>query len=235
MGILFGISVLGYWCYVSRLVLCFMLLLLSYTILSQSNIHSIRVGTWIRSFIFPIPNIQNWPRTFYRSGWLRCDVFNSWVYLLSGCIRCQVWRCLTLGVTITIIIHIHIHTYIIYYYIYIILLYYYILYTILFFPSDLCSFPLLFLLSFSSLFHSSVKGIHLSKREYTSGLYSTIHSIRVDVYISIYLLILSQSNIQFSRFNLKGLNINPLLGGKGIWSSGFISFSVNIQCSVYIK
>ena len=36
-----------------------------------------------------------------------------------------------------------------------------------------------------------------------------IHSILVDV--SIYLLILSQSNIQFSSFNLNGLNINHLI------------------------
>jgi hypothetical protein len=44
------------------------------------NIHSILVGTYIYLFIFfqsfiflPIR-----PRTFYRSGWLRCDVLNSW-------------------------------------------------------------------------------------------------------------------------------------------------------------
>jgi hypothetical protein len=37
-------------------------------------IHSILVGTYIYLFIFQTsPNI--WPRTFYRSGWLRCDVF----------------------------------------------------------------------------------------------------------------------------------------------------------------
>jgi hypothetical protein len=32
-------------------------------------------------YIPPVPTI--WPRTFYRSGWLRCDVFNSWESCLS--------------------------------------------------------------------------------------------------------------------------------------------------------
>jgi hypothetical protein len=39
-------------------------------------IHSIRVGTFIRLFIFlsNIPISNFWPRMFYRSGWLRCVV-----------------------------------------------------------------------------------------------------------------------------------------------------------------
>jgi hypothetical protein len=36
-----------------------------------------------------------WPRTFYRSGWLRCDVFNSWesclCFELMGVIGVWVW------------------------------------------------------------------------------------------------------------------------------------------------
>ena len=49
-------------------------------------IQSIRVGTYIRSFI---SNRQSTirPRMFYRSGWLRCDVFNYVVFcfVLSWC------------------------------------------------------------------------------------------------------------------------------------------------------
>ena len=44
----------------------------SFTIIS---FHSIRVGTYLRLFIFqqyPIFPITIWPRMFYRSGWLRC-------------------------------------------------------------------------------------------------------------------------------------------------------------------
>jgi hypothetical protein len=46
--------------------------------LSPPNIHSILVGTYIYLFILSSRTI--WPRTFYRSGWLRCDVFNCVVF-----------------------------------------------------------------------------------------------------------------------------------------------------------
>ena len=89
--------------------------------------------------------------------------------------------------------------YIYYYYIlYIIILYYILSYTILFSSSDLSS-VLLFLSSSPNISSSSSSPI----------LLPNIHSILVDV--SIYLLILSQSNIQFSSFNLNGLNINHLI------------------------
>ena len=48
---------------------------------SNHLIHSILVGTYIYLFIFyQYPTIP--PRMFYRSGWLRCDVFNSWRFWL---------------------------------------------------------------------------------------------------------------------------------------------------------
>jgi hypothetical protein len=105
------------------------------------------------------------------------------------------------------------YTYIIYYilYYYILLLYSSVLflpfcsllYFLLTFPILLSSLiphlflPLLIRSSFPNpSFTSSSSSILIYKREYTSGLYSTIHLIPVDN--NIYLLILSQSNIQCS-------------------------------------
>jgi hypothetical protein len=57
------------------------------SVLTYTYLYSIRI------FMFPLPPISFYtcrylhiliyiptirPRTFYRSGWLRCDVFNSW-------------------------------------------------------------------------------------------------------------------------------------------------------------
>jgi hypothetical protein len=61
----------------------------SYLLILLPLIHSILVGTYIRLFILSdIPNIpspQFWPRTFYRSGWLRCVGFICVVFWLSWC------------------------------------------------------------------------------------------------------------------------------------------------------
>ena len=49
-------------------------------------LHSILVGTWIGLFIFSSSSsTQFWPRTKYRSGWLRCDVVMSMCSGLSWC------------------------------------------------------------------------------------------------------------------------------------------------------
>ena len=47
----------------------------SFPLLFLIPFHSIRVGTSIHLFIFN-QSPTFWPRMFYRSGWLRCDVFN---------------------------------------------------------------------------------------------------------------------------------------------------------------
>ena len=81
-------------------------------------IHSIRVGIWISLFIFQSSDpLQIWPRMFYRSGWLRCDVFD---------VRCILYYYIL---------------YIIYYYI---IIYYIILFSSLLLPI-LFSSPLPFL------------------------------------------------------------------------------------------
>jgi hypothetical protein len=64
----------------------------SYPFLIKHLNHSIRVATWI---CLSILSYQNWPRMFYRSGWLRCDVFISirvgfWFWL-DG--MGSVWAC----------------------------------------------------------------------------------------------------------------------------------------------
>jgi hypothetical protein len=100
-------------------------------------------------YILPSPTIR--PRTFYRSGWLRCDVFNSWewyrfqfefmfwprTFYRSGWLRCYI---------LYIILYL-ILLYIYYYYIIIL----YILYPI---PSSSSS-------SDPSLIHSILVGTYI--------------------------------------------------------------------------
>jgi hypothetical protein len=129
-------------------------------------IHSILVGTYIRLFIFPIR-----PRTFYRSGWLRCDVF-----MFRG------W-----GGVCVIILYIIIHILLLYYYTYtiiyyIILLYinyYYISSSHLFYSSSLPIY-LLFLLPSSS---PNLSSVLLP----SSSNLPNIHSILVGTYIYLFI------------------------------------------------
>ena len=109
------------------------------------------------------------PRMFYRSGWLRCDVFKCIGFcFMFGAYRVYVWG-LTYGVTIILyyILYIIIHTriyYILLYYIILLLLLYIILYSSVLpsLSSLIHSFPssLLFL-QYSSHPHSKYTCRHL--------------------------------------------------------------------------
>jgi hypothetical protein len=108
--------------------------------------------------LFPIPNI--WPRTFYRSGWLRCDVGNGWGFgnpVWAGVV-CSSFRAGgMLGVIYYITIIYYTYTIIILL-LYLILLYilYYTLPPLLFILfSSYSSFPIPFPLLFFFLFYSS--------------------------------------------------------------------------------
>jgi hypothetical protein len=133
------------------------LLLFPSSSLNHPNIHSILVGTYIYLFIFhSISSRTIWPRTFYRSGWLRCDGVISWESCLSMCLAFELVLRVVFGL--------------LYYYILLLLyIYYYIihillLYIILFFPIPFpflhssSTFPILFL--FSHLLSSSLPSNH---------------------------------------------------------------------------
>ena len=149
----------------------------------SSNIHSIRVGTYITLFIFwRYLGVFSLERYRFRV-WDRL----GWCWVLSVCVSC--W-CYILYYTIIILY-------------YIILLLYYTYYIIL----SSSSLPLLPFYSFQSsshpsqyphLFSSSSSQFPIHPLPIPSSSSFTIlsfQSILVDV--SIYLLILSQSNIQF--------------------------------------
>ena len=156
-----------------------------------------------------------------------------------------------------IISYIIIHILLLYYilYIYYILYYYSILFCSIFpsflFPSPSSILLLLISCSYSSLlFFSSSLLLFLynhSSPNLSHSLYN-IQSIRVGssislfifssdvshprilVDVSIYLLILSHPNIQFSSFNLNGLNINPL-----IKDSFLSSFTTIVQMTSLLR
>jgi hypothetical protein len=92
--------------------------------------HSILVGTYIYLFIFQThpPTIR--PRTFYRSGWLRCDVGNGIRFCL-----CLELVCLTFDVRCYIVY---------YYYILYIILSYTLLYIIILYITIIISYTILY-------------------------------------------------------------------------------------------
>ena len=138
------------------LFLPFLILLPLRILLSSSDlsptylIQSIRVGTLIRLFIFQTIR----PRMFYRSGWLRCDVFTYVVFVLmfwaGGMVEVCRWWLVCVGLYYIILLYIYIYYYIIYYtYIIISII---ILYLILY-SSSLLFFSPLPLLSSQSIFY----------------------------------------------------------------------------------
>ena len=118
--------------------------LFSFPFPHPSIIQSIRVGTWICLLIFQTHRTIR-PRTNYRSGWLRCDVFKC-IGLGFGVLGSD--RCLTCGGFC--------------YYILLLLYYYYILYSslLLFLPHS-SSLPFLSPIGPFSLFLFSPPLSHL--------------------------------------------------------------------------
>jgi hypothetical protein len=158
-----------------------------------------------------------WPRTFYRSGWLRCDVFNcvvfvyvlSWCSVLSWCLCVVLYIIIHIILSYTIIILILlylIHTYIILYYT--ILYYtYYIIYYILYYTYTIIYYTILllyyyYILYYTLLFFCSLPNTlplliysifysHPLLFPSPPSILPNIHSILVGTYIYLFILFCS--------------------------------------------
>jgi hypothetical protein len=178
------------------------LLLLSFLFLLSSSllflfyflIHSILVGSCRYLFISQT-HLPIWPRMFYRSGWLRCDVVKYVGNPVWVCVLCFE-LVLTLGVVLCYILYITIIIHILLLYIY----YYYILYSSdLIFSQSIFFFPILFLLLLLSfIFFPPLLSQSFSSHPYPNlsssllpfPIFQThlIHSILVGTYIYLFIL-----------------------------------------------
>ena len=143
----------------------FLIIFLSFIPIPSSDplIQSIRVGSSLCLFIFSSSSIPNfWPRMFYRSGWLRCDVVKCIGLCLS--VWCSRFR-LVFDVWC--------------------ILYYILLYLILSSSNPLFLFPFLF------LFFCSPHLFFPSPLPLPSIFFShpniSFHSIRVGIWIHLFI------------------------------------------------